>query len=137
MKRERLPADIPTALAVVARAAGLPCAKALADRFGGQRISVPKRIGPKHRLAQLCGEKGAAALAHAYGGGRIDVPLWNFAGIKAFLRAQRRAILARDEEGQSAAEIARSLRVTERVVHKHRALKRAGRQHPDLFDGDD
>lgn len=128
----RLPADMPAALAVVARAAGLPCAKALAERFGGQRKYIPKAPGAAHWLHEACGEKAAKALAETFGGSRIDIPLWNYAGIKAFMAAQRRAILARDAEGQSASQIAAALKCTERVVHKIRAVKR--NRAPDLFD---
>ncbi|BCW89982.1 hypothetical protein sos41_31500 [Alphaproteobacteria bacterium SO-S41] len=130
----KLPKDMPAVLAIVARAAGLSAAKALAEQKGGVRIFVPKSPKAAHFLTKICTPAGAEALGKAYGGERIDVPLWTYAGIKGFLKGQRRAILDRDADGQSASQIARGLHCSGRVVHKVRSLKRRRLLLPDLFD---
>lgn len=134
MKRARIPKGMPGVLAVVARVAGLACAKALADRFGGQRIFIPRSVGPDHRLVAACSAEGAAALSRTFGGDRIEIPLWNFSGLKAFIASQRRAILSRTDDGESGAQIARSLKCSERTVRKVRSLKRQAKIQTDLFD---
>lgn len=115
---------MPAVLAVVAKAAGLPAAKALAQAYGGRRLFVPKQAKKKHAIAAAVGHDGMSALVDAFGGERIDVPLWTFSGIKTFIAGQRRAIIARTQDGESQSKIARDLGCTERAVRKVRAHAR-------------
>jgi AraC-like DNA-binding protein len=62
------------ALAEIADAIGLEAAMALALRFGGTRLCVPKVIGEHHPIRVALGKEVADKLAEWAGGGSLDVP---------------------------------------------------------------
>ncbi|MEZ5743415.1 MAG: hypothetical protein R3D89_06740 [Sphingomonadaceae bacterium] len=62
------------ALAELSEALGEADAIALATRFGGTRLYVPKSIGDNHPICAALGRATADRLADWAGGGSIDVP---------------------------------------------------------------
>ena len=80
---------------------------ALAQAFGGTRLSIPQEIDREHEIYQAVGEKNAARLAERYAGGQIRVPL----------ARERRARHYR-AGGLSNAKIARRLGMSETGIDK-------------------
>lgn len=79
----------------------------LAESFGGTRLYVPTRLPDDHEIIRAVGPKAAALLVERLAPDTIRVPL-------------ARETLARHyrAEGQSNAQIARALRITETGVDK-------------------
>ena len=85
----------------------------LLQQWGGQRIGVPRRVGPDTRLALVIGAENAAKMAREYGGGKIGLPL-----------AKPWRCLMMRRAGHSYGQISARLCISEASVHQH--LKRLG-----------
>lgn len=118
----------PSLLADIARALGDAAAARLASTYGGRRVYVPRT--PTRRFSAAVGNEVAAWLSRAFGGEFISVPLGS---------ASRHARVAAEvagltRAGHTAGEIAASLGISERSVHRIRARSRhAGPPRPHLF----
>lgn len=93
----------------------LPTALAIARLYGGQRLHIPKRIEPDHKLAIELGLGPARILSSLYAPDRLEVPHGPYSG----QGGKRRAIEAMLADGiSSTAEIARATGSTERWVRE-------------------
>ena len=122
------------ALEELARIAGEVAVAQLTEACGGTRIYIPARAPDGHWLVELVGRAAADKLcAHFMQDGRgthLMLPLGPHVGRHRQLqRVIAKRIHELDQEGRSAAEIARAVRVHQRTVHRHRSAHRA--------DGDD
>ncbi|MGR3484046.1 MAG: helix-turn-helix domain-containing protein [Paracoccaceae bacterium] len=126
---------LPPLLNEIADVAGVDAAIALAKLRGGSRISIPKTASDDHWITVAVGREAADAIcAHFSGGGdgrvQVDLPL----GPTSAQAGIRRAIDAMLEEGRSADDIARTLRVHRSTVFRRAAARGASDDQPDLFD---
>ena len=80
---------------------------ALAQAFGGTRLSIPQQIDREHEIYEAVGEKNAARLADRYAGAQIRVPLARDARARHYRAG-----------GLSNAKIARRLGMSETGVEK-------------------
>ena len=80
---------------------------ALAQAFGGTRLSIPQKIDSEHEIYEAVGEKNAARLADRYAGAQIRVPLARDARARHYRAG-----------GLSNAKIARRLGMSETGVEK-------------------
>lgn len=105
---------LPKSMAPVVEAIGMSAAISLVHVYAGTRLYVPApdNLHTEHPLCKLLGEPLAAMLAKAIGGDYLLVP------VARTLRDsdRQRVIVARATAGESYADIARSLGMTERAV---------------------
>jgi hypothetical protein len=105
------------ALAEIAEVAGLPAALAVAERYGGSRLYVPKRAPDSHELVQLVGRDAADAICRFYGGlDRGGEPITIPLGPRRFYARARAAAEKMRAEGKSVAEVTRALGVARSSV---------------------
>lgn len=112
----------PAELAYLTDTIGARATHALIDHLGGTRIHIPKSVSRTSRLAQVVGVDAAQALSAWRGGEDLKVPL-----------ARHWRIRVRRAMGDSYAEIALRLRITEKAVHDNLHAARLTRSQPDLF----
>lgn len=62
------------AIAELANEVGLEVATALAQKFGGTRLYVPRNIGEHHPIYAALGKETASLISDLVGGGSIDIP---------------------------------------------------------------
>jgi len=103
---------LPGVLAEMERVAGREAAVAVALRFGGQRIYIPKpgALTQVHALS-LCAGPGARQIAAHFGGDTLAIPL-----------ANRELVAYLSAAGGSVRDIAARLRIHEATVRKYRRL---------------
>lgn len=93
---------LPNGLTEIKLVAGAAAAVALAARYGGGSLYVPRKTKPEHPLTKLLGLEAALAMATVFGGDRIEVPKQD-----AILRQLRFRRLLRDRaKGASVASLA-------------------------------
>jgi hypothetical protein len=86
----------------------------LAQAFGGTRLSIPEKIKPGHRLAELLGIEAAEVLAREYAKMMVEIPRW-----QVLIRAiQALKLLRAHEAGESYERLALNHRLTSRSVRK-------------------
>lgn len=133
-----VPADLdglPQLMVEIAEVAGVEAAITICDRYGGNRVYIP-RIAPDHHwLVHCVGRVAADAIcAHfASPSGGIELELPTGARLN---RTQRRAKLEKlIAEGYSSTEITRRLGVTRRCVSRAKAdlNRRIGIRQLDMF----
>ncbi len=116
---------LPPVLKAIAEAGGLDAALAIAERHGGRRVLLPRRVEGRNWLVETVGQEPARKILERFGPGRLDIPL----GPAGSYSRMRRRINERYDElerrGASAAEIAADLGITERTVRLRRASRRA------------
>ena len=104
---------LPQLLREIAEVTSLETAERLARHWGGQRKSIPRRLGAEHELARLVGLFHAGRICRLIGGEQVDIP--SASVILTALDAQRLA-----DQGRSHAEIAaklgRSVRHIRRIL---------------------
>lgn len=109
----------------VAEVIGIDAATALARRFGGQRIYVPRDMGEHHPIAVAVGLDAARLLAEFYQTTELFIPI----------RARHVSLvheLARLDPPPTRAQIADRVGITERQVY--RLLANDDQRQGDLFD---
>jgi hypothetical protein len=115
----------PAELAYLTRHIGAAAVLRLIEEAGGTRIDVPKcepeAVNQGHKLARMIGLPAARALVAGLGAGQIKVPLCRWWRARIY-RA----------EGDSYAEIARRLGVTESAVHGYLRAARMTNQPEQL-----
>ena len=72
--RELREGDVPPGLRDIYRLIGKKGAVSLVRWRGGAKLTVPKRVGERHPIAQALGCTSARVLAGYYGGEKIDIP---------------------------------------------------------------
>lgn len=90
----------------------------LVEKFGGQRVAVPRKARPGQVIARACGLEVARALSELRGGESVEVPL---AGSGRLKKHNIHKLLTRDRiagRQGSANEIARAVGCTHRYVKK-------------------
>lgn len=105
----------------IASAIGGRAARKLVEKMGGQRIKVPRQIGPDHEIAKAIGEKAATDLACYFHGTHLQLP-----ALSAALRRQ----LVRELGHLTRREIVKRTGYCERQVYRLLAAK------PDRAQGD-
>lgn len=113
------------AMRELAGVVGDAAATALARRFGGTSVYVPRTIGDHHPLCVMLGRQAADRLAAWTGGQSIAIPK----------RPERRArvIALRRQRALTIQQIARETDYSERHVYRLLRDHEDARQ-PDLFD---
>ena len=124
---------LPGVLAEIAEIAGLPAALAIAEKFGGSRLTIPKAVPADHQLSRLVGHEAAQKIcahfrAGSRGGDRFDIPL----GPKGFYMRARATALALLAEGVPTYEIARRIGVDRSTVRRLKARERAATESRQL-----
>ncbi|MGB0695385.1 MAG: hypothetical protein ACPGOY_07020 [Rhodospirillaceae bacterium] len=122
----RAPVVFPGILEDIHQAVGQAAALAVAREKGGHRAWIPKSktITDDHWLAKCCGGvEQARIVCDKLGSGHILVPL-----ATSGTRARGHEVMAKaDEEGRSAAEMARLAGVSLSTAKRHRRHPRAPR----------
>lgn len=118
-----LPGD--EARAAIAAAIGQSAARALAAKFGGTRLYVPRTIGDHHPICVALGREDADRLAAYCGGSPLDIP-------KNPARRERVRLLLRSRS-LTIAQIAVETEYSERQVYRLQREQEDERQ-PGLFD---
>ena len=112
---------LPHILHAVAESAGLDVALQLAEKFGGERIHLPKLPKDSHPIAQTFGVAILELLIAINGAGRCLIPL----GPTSNTATRQRLMQNLCRQGHCNNEIARLLSVHERTVRACRARLRA------------
>lgn len=103
---------LPELLREIEGVAGREAALALAGRYGGRRVQIPRRARAGHALADLVGPAALAKLVQRYGGCRLYI-----AKAPAVARAYRNAaIAARRAAGETVDALAQEYCLSERQV---------------------
>ena len=113
----------PAELAYLSDRIGARATLALIEAAGGTRLHIPKSENQGSQLARLIGLEPARALVEWRGGEDIKVPI-----------ARHWRIRIRRAMGDSYAEIARRLGITEKAVHENLHAARLTHRQPSLFD---
>lgn len=71
------PHKLPPQLRMLVRVMGDAAAFRLVEELGGTPVSVPKRMSPEHRLADVLGPVAFAQLVDAYGGETLELPKYD------------------------------------------------------------
>ncbi|MCB1520653.1 MAG: hypothetical protein KDJ37_08760 [Hyphomicrobiaceae bacterium] len=115
--------DLPELLVEIADVAGIEAALTLADRYGGNRVYIPRTAGPHHWLTLCVGEHAAHLLCEHFGspsGIELELPRG-----PVMNRAQRQARVQRlIAQGLNSTEITRRTGCTRRTVKRNRAALR-------------
>jgi hypothetical protein len=119
---------LPGVLSEIAIVAGEPAAMAISARVGGTRIYIPSKADDDHWLVETVGRDAADKIVQRLGGDRYDVPTLGAGAHRAFRRAIAKRVHELDKSNKSSREIARTVGLTQRAVHRHRAAHRGGRK---------
>lgn len=119
---------LPAILQEIAELIGLKAALQIASHAGGTRKYIPAHAEDGHWLVECVGRENADKLCkHIEVDGRrgqhIDIPLC-YGTYNQMIRGFAERTDKLDKEGASATEIARTLGVTSRTAHRHRARRR-------------
>lgn len=127
----RLPPPLPGVLSDIARIAGFPAALAIAKRWGGTRLYVPRVDGlaPEHPLVELVGYDQARAIAEYLGGDRPEIAR----AARYMIRCRNRWIRTDRARGDSHAVLALRYHLTERQIRNILGAPESV-SHYDLFD---
>lgn len=120
--------DLPDSCWQLLSVVGFEAVVVLIERFGGRRLSIPRTIGPHHRLAQALGQDVAQRLCqhlHRLGVYRFEVPK----GRSLIAGRLRRAII-QNPDRLSLSELAIRYAVSRSWVKQVRAKARRGTQMP-------
>lgn len=132
-----LPDDLdglPELMVELAKVAGVEAAVTICDRYGGNRVYIPRHASDHHWLVHCVGRVAANAICEHFAnptGIELELPT----GAR-LTRTQRRAKLEKlIREGYSSSEITRRLGVTRRSVSRVKAdmVKRVGAAQLDMF----
>lgn len=130
---------LPEVLAEIASVVGEIAALKIAARKGGTRVYMPAVVTKAHWLTAEVGFDAARKLCDhfAVAGGKrgvhIEIPMHVGGTYKQFMRAISERIHKLDtDEHASSAQIARTLGVTQRTVHRHRGRHRGKRNKKQL-----
>ncbi|MEX2126948.1 MAG: hypothetical protein WD871_01725 [Xanthobacteraceae bacterium] len=131
---------LPPLLAEIAGVARDAAAVQLAAKVGGVKVYIPARAEPDHWLVECVGRAAADKVcAHFASDGRgrqVCFPLGPAATHKQLLRVIAQRVHELDDGSRSSREIARTVGITQRSIHKHRAKHRGGggdRRQGSLF----
>ena len=130
--------SLPADLRDLVEAVGLPAALKLVEARPGERVFVPKTIGPDHWIAVAVGAEAAARIAARLGGDHLTMPTSARRGARAARRACDDALAS----GATINEAVRASGLSHRAVQWRKANKalpapnRRGLPKPqaDLFD---
>ena len=108
-------------LAEIAQLVGEDGARALAERFGGSEIWIPRArsIGPEHKLALCIGVDKARRLAEQIGHGPLHVPSGRISGRGPLADHVYATIDRAYREGLGVARIARIADCSQSTVERH------------------
>ncbi|WP_316200424.1 MULTISPECIES: helix-turn-helix domain-containing protein [unclassified Bradyrhizobium] len=128
--------SLPAALQEIADVAGEAAALKIAAQHGGRRVYFPstdKLIGDScehYWLVECVGLELARKICEHFQvdgrGQRIEIPLHVGGTYRQFIRSITKRVHELEDEGKSSAEIARTLGLTQRTVHRHRSRHRGG-----------
>lgn len=111
---------LPALLVEIAEIAGLEAAITLADRYGGNRVYIPRRASDSHWLTLCVGRKAADLICHHFAhpsGIELELPRG-----PALNRTERQARLRRlIAQGLTSTEITQRLGTTRRSVTRNRS----------------
>lgn len=133
-----LPADLdglPQLMVEIAEIAGVEAAITICDRYGGNRVYIPRYAPDHHWLVHCVGRVAADAICTHFANGATGIELELPTGAR-LNRTQRRAKLEKlIAEGYSSTEITRRLGVTRRCVSRAKAdmNRRVGARQLDMF----
>lgn len=119
---------LPGVLAEIATVAGEAAAIAISARVGGLRVYIPAKVNDSHWLVEAVGREKADRICQQLGGDRHVFPLASGGAYRSMARDIARRVHELDKAGKSSAEIARSVGLTQRAVHRHRAIHRGDRK---------
>ncbi|MEQ1671431.1 MAG: hypothetical protein ABL893_11275 [Hyphomicrobium sp.] len=132
-----LPVDLdglPELMVEIAEIAGVEAAITICDRYGGNRVYIPRYAPDHHWLVHCVGRVAADALCeHFASPSGIELELPTGARLN---RTQRRARLEKlIADGYTSSEITRRLGVTRRCVSRAKAdmTRRVGANQLDMF----
>lgn len=122
---------LPGILAEIAETAGEPAAVSFAARVGGTRVYIPARVADDHWLVDCVGRAKADLICKHFAvdarrGQRIDVPIAAGGVYPQLRRAVARRLHELDQKKVSSRNIAGTVGVTQRTVHRHRRAHRGG-----------
>jgi len=121
-QHQKLLSALPATLAEMARVTSLTAALAVAARFGGTRLYLPRQPDERSDLVQLIGIRHARALCSNYSGEFIEVPR-----AAAVLRLVRNSKMCRAREhGTTVRKLARDFQLTQRQARRILNVERSG-----------
>lgn len=130
---------LPAVLQEIADVAGETAALSIAARHGGRRVYIPSRAKllqdadgngtvEHYWLVECVGIELARKICAHFEvdgrGQRIEIPLHVGGTYRQFLRSITRRVHELEDEGKSSTEIAKTLGLTQRTVHRHRSRHR-------------
>ena len=113
-QHQKLLSALPGTLAEMARVTTLTAALAIAERFGGTRLYLPRQPDESSELVQLIGIRHARALCSHYSGEFIEVP--RAAAVRRLLRDSK--MCRARERGATVRKIAREYQLTQRQARR-------------------
>jgi hypothetical protein len=117
-------------LVEIAEVAGEPASVLFAARTLGSRVYIPATVSDNHWLVECVGRKAADAICRHFAvdgrGAELDVPLGGGGSYPQLRRAIARRVHQLDQANKTSREIATSVGVTQRTIHRHRAAHRGG-----------
>jgi hypothetical protein len=123
---------LPGILQEIADLVGEADAIAIASRAGGTRMYFPAKADDKHWLVACVGRASADKLCDHFAvdagrrGQRIEIPLYVGGTYRQMVRAIAKRVHDMNAAGASSTDIVRTVGVTQRSVHRHRARHRGG-----------
>lgn len=115
--------NLPELLIEIAEVAGIEAALTLADRYGGNRVYIPRHAGQHHWLTLCVGQHAADLLCDHFGspsGIELELPRG-----PVMSKSQRQARVQRMiAQGLNSSEITRRTGCTRRTVKRNRAQMR-------------
>lgn len=123
---------LPGVLADIADLIGEAGAIAIASAKGGTRVYFPAKVDSTHWLAEVVGVAAARKICEHFAvngnaGDHVVIPLCVGGTYRQMIRRIAERIHAKDNERASSSEIARTVGVTQRTVHRHRGRHRGKR----------
>jgi hypothetical protein len=119
---------LPGVLAEIAELVGEAGALEIAARYGGTRLYFPSKADDEHWLVKCVGRNAADKICSHFEvdgrGQRIEIPLYVGGTWRQLVRAIAKRVHELDQAGASSTEIVRTVGVTQRSVHRHRARHR-------------
>ncbi len=107
-----LRSDLKKGAAEIADIIGLRSALKLMERFGGRKLSIPKRIKPGHRIYSAIGSRASAGMERHYGLEKIDIPFLR----AVIIPARNRAIRKEYDQGASVNGLVPRYGISERMI---------------------
>jgi len=124
-------ASLPGVLAEIAAVAGEAAAMSISARVGGTRVYIPAHAPDGHWLVEAVGRDAADKVCKLFEvdsarGQRVDIPHGAGGAYRSLRRAIAKRVYDLDRAGKPSREIARTVGLTQRAIHRHRAAHRGG-----------